>query len=291
MKDLHSLDIAVSSHILRPLLFEAYQFLNLECEKSRMEKNKLAWFTKRSLFLKRLCFESHLTSAEITEAFDSVRQCPSASKAITYIDVSPCIRNVHLSHIHQISLSCNQLSTLVLPGYKRNALFSLSHPLPLLATLDLSRCYMPDDLVQSIADHCPALVTLKLQGCIKLTNQGVLTLSRGCHSLTSLNLTRCEKLADVAVTALVQGCPNLTSLDLKKVHKLTDTGTRALAGCSNLTSLDLDGCSKITDATLGALSQGCRALTTLHVGKCRKITTHGLRAATASSSSLRIHAE
>lgn len=251
--ELCTFDVAVSNHRLRPLLFEIYPSLNLEFAKGSINRLKILWFCKRSVHLRRLVFENHLLSHELTQIFDTIEHYPKAAAVITYIDLSLCIRSVYLSHLTQIFSSCKFLSEIILSGYKRNEIFCRSlQMLPELTSIDLSKCQMPDALSESISNHCSALTTLKLQGCSALTCRAVISLSHGCHSLTSLNLSRCEKVTDAALMALSQGCSSLTVLDLKRDHKVTDKGIKAL-------------------------SDGCPSLSTLHLEKCKKITPNGFR--------------
>jgi F-box/leucine-rich repeat protein 2/20 len=287
-KDICSLDIAISNNILRRLLFEVYSSLNLGRENGSINRLKLLWFCKRTVYLDRLLFEHDLISYELTAIFDTLERCPHSSANITKIDFRSCVRNVHMSHISQMFSACKNLSTLVLTGYKRSELFSHSlRPLPHLTCLDLSKCQVSDAMAQSISDHCSALTTLVLQGCISLNNRAIIFLSQGCPSLTSLNVARCEKLTDVALIALSQGCSSLTNLDLKRVYKTTDSSIIALSqNCPSLSSLNLNGCGRVTDASVTALCQGCPSLSTLNLGKCKQITEAGLRVLSARFTSL-----
>ena len=269
-KDLGRLDVAISNHSLRPLLFEIYPSLNLAHEQGTIHRRKMIWFANRSVFPERLVFEYNLIPCELTDIFEMLGQCPNGSSVITHIDLSLCIRNVHVSHIEQMFKFCRNLSTLNLTGYKRVDLFS--HALPQLTSLDLSKCQVSDAMAQSIAVHCRSLTTLKLNGCISLTTRAALSLCEGCHSLTSLHLTRCGKLTDATLVALSRSCPGLTVLNLCRVHKITDVGVKAIAQCCpSLTSLNLYGCRKITNASIVALARGCTALSTINIGKCKQL--------------------
>jgi hypothetical protein len=82
--------------------------------------------------------------------------------------------------------------------------------------------------VTALAGGLNALTSLDLAGCSKLTNAGVITLTR-LTALDDLSLADCENMTDEGVTALARSLTSLTRLDLCSCCKLTDAGMTALA--------------------------------------------------------------
>ncbi|KNC55706.1 uncharacterized protein AMSG_12420 [Thecamonas trahens ATCC 50062] len=153
---------------------------------------------------------------------------------------------------------------------------------PNLTSLDLNGCFnITDAAVVALAGGCPNLTSLRLYNCSNITDAAVVALAGGCPNLTSLGLRNCSNITDAAVVALTGGCPNLTSLYLNNCSNITDAAVVALAGgCPNLTSLDLCNCSNITDAAVVALTGGCPNLTSLRLDYCSKVTLDLRRART-----------
>lgn len=270
LTDITRVDMAVTNHTLRPLLYHIYPYLDLTRVKERVSKSKLMWFFQRSLCVSEVVLDSHLLSYEITDIFEYLTHHSSECVSVVSLDVSACIRNIHVSHMVQVSEWCSNLTHLVLKGYTRQELFSHSHTHSLrsLRSLDLSKSVHTDELTHSIATHCSGLLSLTLNECHTVRDDTIVTIARACTSLTHLHLVRCDKLHDTALNALSTHCHSLTHLNVKRVHKLTDVGVSSLSRCTALTTLDLTGCSKITTASLVALTGSCTALTTLTLSKC-----------------------
>ena len=73
-----------------------------------------------------------------------------------------------------------------------------------LRTLDLSYCGLVGDRVVGwIAVQCPRLVELRLKGCDRLTDRGVLELAWHARNLSTLDLSLCRKVGDHAVATLL----------------------------------------------------------------------------------------
>jgi F-box/leucine-rich repeat protein 7 len=58
------------------------------------------------------------------------------------------------------------------------------------------------------------LTVLSLSDCSFLTDETILSLSKGCPELRALNLTFCCSLTSVALDHLVEGCQKMMSLDV-----------------------------------------------------------------------------
>ena len=127
--------------------------------------------------------------------------------------------------------------------------------LPALTALDLSAQPVTDRGVEMLAGcsaecgGCPALTSLELDWCDKLTNTAMWAL-RNLTTLTSLNVAF-TKIDDVGMLSL-STLPALTRLNISCTD-VTDEGLRALANLPALTSLNIEDCESITEEGVAAL--------------------------------------
>ena len=127
--------------------------------------------------------------------------------------------------------------------------------LPALTALDLSAQPVTDRGVEMLAGcsaecgGCPALTSLKLDWCDKVTNTAMWAL-RNLTTLTSLDIA-CTEIDDVGMLSL-STLPALTDLNISYTS-VTDEGLLALANLPALTSLYIGECEFITDEGVAAL--------------------------------------
>ena len=60
------------------------------------------------------------------------------------------------------------------------------------------------------AEYCPALTSLYVYGCDKLTDASIMAIAGHCSALTSLNVSSCHKLTDASITAIYCGAQHRT---------------------------------------------------------------------------------
>ncbi|KAL7134070.1 hypothetical protein ABFS83_11G002600 [Erythranthe nasuta] len=84
---------------------------------------------------------------------------------------------------------------------------------------------------------------LDLCGAQNLSDDGLSCIAK-CKNLTSLNLTWCVRITDQGVLTVAQGCRSLEFLSLFGIIGVTDKSLEALSSfCSNtITTLDVNGC-------------------------------------------------
>jgi internalin A len=127
--------------------------------------------------------------------------------------------------------------------------------LPALTALNLSAQPVTDQGVETLAGcstecgGCPALTSLDIQSCEKLTNTAMWAL-RNLTTLTSLDIGA-TGIDDVGMLSL-STLPALTDLNIGYTS-VTDEGLRALANLPALTALDIEECEFLTDEGLAAL--------------------------------------
>ena len=71
-----------------------------------------------------------------------------------------------------------------------------------------------DGRVMIIAQGCPGLRKVDLNGCSNITDTGVIAIARHCPGLTKFDLNDCPKITDTSVTLIAQRCPRLANIDL-----------------------------------------------------------------------------
>ncbi|KAK7491941.1 hypothetical protein BaRGS_00016787 [Batillaria attramentaria] len=118
--------------------------------------------------------------------------------------------------------------------------------LPNLIYLDLSETVRIDNQdVKDIAEFTK-LQTLKLDGCYRLSEQGLQEIPKALTSLTSLSLSKCNT-TDLVAHHIGRNLKELRELDLSYSKSLTSSSLPALAeGLTKLEYLNLDWCMHLT---------------------------------------------
>ncbi|GJY80741.1 retrotransposon protein, putative, ty1-copia subclass [Tanacetum coccineum] len=159
-----------------------------------------------------------------------------------------------------------------------------------LEELDLRGCNMISDLgLEYLADgklkHC--LDKLYLNGCDRITDNGIVIHLKKLVSLRILGLSRCgANITDYGVVALCE-LPNLEMLHLDFLINITDISLREIGSkCLKMLLLSLMGCNRITSVGLQALSDLHRLLS-LTLVKCYKLSWEEVRSTVLSCQNMR----
>ncbi|XP_056138235.1 protein AMN1 homolog isoform X2 [Lampris incognitus] len=151
--------------------------------------------------------------------------------------------------------------------------FNISQLLhPGIQLLDLQCCQVSDLALQQIC--CPRLKTLLLDGCQRITSEGVITLVSSCPSLQKFILENCVGVTDEAVRALAHNCRDLEVLCLRGCSTIGDGALLALAeNCRLLHTVLLSG-TQVTDVGITGLVTGLcsNTLHELQVARCPNLT-------------------
>ena len=320
--DIARLDVAISNHKLRPLLFGVYSAISLKHKKEGLTLAQMVWFFRRSIPLQSITFDPRLLPGDISDIFEVMESEGSNAARVQHMTLSPCSDTAggmacfvlltlcctglqsltiqdckpvappvleKLREQHNTSLRCLDLS-----AYKEltdDFVVALSQGCPSLTTLDLSHSPQLSDIsVATLAAGCPSLTSLLLHGCGGITNAAVQSLSLVTpSSLAVLDFAWCHRIDDDALLSLSAGCDaSLTSLHLGHCNAVSDAGIIALAHrCSLLTALNVERCILLTDAAVAALSRGCSGLTSLNLGGCAQLTDFAMFALSDHLTSLR----
>eukprot|EP00798_Chlamydomonas_sp_ICE-L_P029802 gene29802-7438_t len=107
----------------------------------------------------------------------------------------------------------------------------------------------------------PLLIHLKLSGCVRISNKGLLSLASQAHLLQLLHLDKCIKLNDDGMRHLA-------------LHQAEDDGMNHLARMTGHV-LGLASCPEIGDVGVSRLST-LTSLSSLSLAHCPRVTEEGL---------------
>lgn len=143
IQDLCHIDMAVSNHLLRSLLFQIYPALRLKHSVGGVDSNELTWFFKRSISLKSIKISPKSSAAEITDIIQLLGQ----TEDVHMLDFTGCY---HITDAAIIALSqnCSELTT-----------------------VDLSECTQITDIsIVALSQGCRTITTLVLRWCGRITD-------------------------------------------------------------------------------------------------------------------------
>ncbi len=87
--------------------------------------------------------------------------------------------------------------------------------IPNMKHLDWSHLFMSDAGLAWLGAGAPRLVTLKLDGCHQVTDDGVVAIADCCYYLTEIDLSGCVEVTDRAITAFTS-----YSLKQRRIEKV-----------------------------------------------------------------------
>jgi aminoglycoside phosphotransferase len=144
---------------------------------------------------------------------------------------------------------------------------------PSLRSLCLDGCTrVTDEGIGRLAQWCSSLEMISIIGCGAITDRSICALARN-GALCGVRMAHCTAAAtDTAICAIARACPRLHELNAAGAIQVSDFGIRAIAEytATNLTELDLSGC-RIGDVAIRALG-ACRGLKQLKIAGCSKLT-------------------
>uniref|UniRef100_A0A672JZI0 F-box/LRR-repeat protein 2-like n=1 Tax=Sinocyclocheilus grahami TaxID=75366 RepID=A0A672JZI0_SINGR len=201
----------------------------------------------------------HLNLNGCTKITDST--CVSLSKF--------CSKLRHLDLTSCVSITNHALKALRWGSYKAN--------LGWVICFD-SVNNLDDTALKHLQKHCPELMTINMQSCTQITDDGFVSLCRGCHKLQMVCVSGCSNITDASLTALGLNCQRLKILEAARCSHVTDAGFTVLArNCHDLEKMDLEECILVTDNTLVQLSIHCPRLQALSLSHCELVTDDGIR--------------
>lgn len=140
-------------------------------------------------------------------------------------------------------------------------------------------CRISDKGLLLLTRRCPELTHLQLQTCVSVTNQALCDVLTKCTNLQHLDITGCTQIINVSINPGLEPPRRLLLqyLDLTDCTAVDDVGLKVVVkNCPQLVFLYLRRCIQITDAGLKFVPSFCNALKELSVSDCLNITDFGL---------------
>ena len=131
---------------------------------------------------------------------------------------------------------------------------------------------------------CLCVKQIRLDGCYRLTDNGIKMISRRCPELRSLEIASCFHVTTAGLYDVLTNCPNLAYLNAAKCEGITDfsllseTQLMLLKNSTfgNIKYIDLSGCSSLNDDALRLLLKCTTRLEYLYLRQCDCISNVGL---------------
>ena len=160
----------------------------------------------------------------------------------------------------------NRSRSPLLPPEEQNitngAFLSLIPSWSILTEIQLRACQFVDDQVlRTIAAHCPKLRIVNVSLCPLVTNGGVCALC-ACTQLFCIDLSHNPAITDEGLQAISQSSSRqmISELNLSNCSQITDDGIHSLlTGCLRLRILITHGCPKLTGRSRQLLSHQAAA--------------------------------
>jgi hypothetical protein len=131
---------------------------------------------------------------------------------------------------------------------------------------------LTDELVESMAAHCPLLEHLKLRNCATVSDAAIRNVAESCPLLQLIDLSG-TAVTDATVLEFCMRCPQLKRVLLSYCGNLTDAAVIAVADrLPGLTRIDLDGNAAITSGAVEHLATKCRELTIINLFDCPNVS-------------------
>jgi hypothetical protein len=143
---------------------------------------------------------------------------------------------------------------------------------PLLQHLDLEDCSaVSDAAISKVAESCPLLQFVNIMRT-STTDAALVSLCKQCPLLKQIHLGGCH-LTDAALLAVAEGLPGLTHIDFSSIEAITSRAVETLASkCHELELIGLSDCPNVSDVTLAKIAEHCSKLEELHVQGCDEVT-------------------
>ena len=184
------------------------------------------------------------------------------------------------SVLYAIASTCSRLAVLKLMSCRLHeetittAFAAVAKSCPQLSEVDLSSSGALPNIVQGLAEAIGARLTaLHLFECVQVDNDVVFSVAAHCPNLTLLDVSFCFEIGSDAIVALIAACRKLASLCLVGcrcvAHDAICAALRLQGGLPMLRRLDVQGCSLSgrdgAYAIVRALAECCPAICRLAI--------------------------
>lgn len=228
-------------------------------------------------------------------------------KQLRRVDISCC--NVTNRGVQALSLGCKNLKKMALSDCSFFTPSVFKHMPPSIREVNLSDSYgITDQTIIELLSACPEieilnlencrkisnamfngvtnlineerssnLHTLNLNGCSKISDEGILTVLHAGARFRKIELSGCTEISDTTVNMIAERSPDLEFADFSNCGRITDGSVSLLArNCPHLEILKVPGCGKLSDMSIGPIIRHCVGLCTLNIQGCYKVTDAAL---------------
>jgi hypothetical protein len=202
-------------------------------------------------------------------------------KRCTKLEALAAKGNESAADMAEIVQSCRKLRKISFVNFGTSltdeVVQSVAAHCPLLEHLNIGGCsVVSDTAIRTVAESCPLLQFVILQGT-NIADATVASLSERCPLLKRMNLGFCPNLTDAAILVVAERLPGITHIDLMCLVAITSSAVETLASkCRELEIINLGYCPNVSDVTLMKIAEHCSKLEVLYVTRCGNITTAGL---------------
>ncbi len=145
-----------------------------------------------------------------------------------------------------------------------------------LRQLFLMNCHSFDDVslirIAECAGEC--LEQIDLTYCYRITDAGIIGLSKCCRHLRYINFSFCLLITNFGIESMAKSCGELSSLVLAGMNQLTDGCLIVVAEyLPLLEELNISACTLLTDSSVIGLILACRCLKKLDISDNHLIGT------------------
>ena len=153
----------------------------------------------------------------------------------------------HFLDIQNSSLKCLKIDSMRRPPFNQtidsSMLNKLLNRFRQLESLSVNLCMDVTDLgLSQLQNYGSKLHSLYLDDSFNVTNKGISYIASGCPLLSVISISFC-KITDTGLIKLSKSCKYLKEVDLFKCSKITDSGIRSLnKNCRQLRTLNIGMC-------------------------------------------------
>ncbi|XP_059640755.1 F-box/LRR-repeat protein 4 [Cornus florida] len=147
------------------------------------------------------------------------------------------------------------------------------HSLDYLALSEVD--FLTDQAISDLSQYLQKLITIKLNGCTKLTSSTFFTLAKNCTLLTDIEMERTNLRKEDCSMDFVKN-PRIKSLSFAGSTHLNDECLKRIASaCPGLELLDLSSCLGIAEGGLAEILKSCCEIRHLRIDDCGGIKNIG----------------
>ncbi|PWA53327.1 leucine-rich repeat domain, L domain-like protein [Artemisia annua] len=199
-------------------------------------------------------------------------------KLLKEINLGDCTK-INDYGIRPIIQNCRQLRALKISSCDNIYGLSFEGCSLTLACLEANDCaFIPRGFTEILSGG--GLEYLNLASHSKfLEGRGLAAIGLGvAANLKILNLYMCSFVTDDAIISISKGCPLLQEWNLTNCNNVMLSGWESIGlHCQSLERIHVSGCSKLCDEGLLALGNGCRRLSVIYMKQCSQITSDAIQ--------------